>query len=384
MKSPPTGTTATGHSSSIPRSSAARSSPGSTHMPTPTKVMWFTNVNLHQQRQARTTSMIRNVNPRIDLIATTDIEMTLVGASTPTSPSPPTPGWRCQTHEITASCSNPFLQVWRRTASSRSTKRRTTPTSSPTWRRRSATNWRTRASRTTGSSSSRARTDVYIQRLLDASITTKGYRLDDILAGKYGEPGAALMLFRTYPRIPFQEQITREPPVLHRHRASQQLLRHPGGHRVRRELHRPPRGPGGHAVPPERHRLVQPIRTPRGLRHPVVCDGGGRADRPQRQAPVGTGQVHHEPAVAGGLLPVLPDTQDAPPGALQLGTSDWSLLWDSNFADPYRADPRSPGWVSTNSTSTRTTARSLGIEDGDYVYVDANPADRPYVGWKAR
>jgi nitrate reductase alpha subunit len=24
----------------------------------------------------------------------------------------------------------------------------------------------------------------------------------------------------------------------------------------------------------------------------------------------------------------------------------------------------------------------LGIEDGDYVYVDANPADRPYIGWQ--
>ena len=27
-------------------------------------------------------------------------------------------------------------------------------------------------------------------------------------------------------------------------------------------------------------------------------------------------------------------------------------------------------------------AADLGLEDGDYVYVDANPADRPYVGWK--
>src|SRR3989338_3067401 len=27
------------------------------------------------------------------------------------------------------------------------------------------------------------------------------------------------------------------------------------------------------------------------------------------------------------------------------------------------------------------TARDLGINDGDYVYVDANPADRPYIGW---
>jgi nitrate reductase alpha subunit len=27
-------------------------------------------------------------------------------------------------------------------------------------------------------------------------------------------------------------------------------------------------------------------------------------------------------------------------------------------------------------------AKSLGIQDGDYVYVDANPTDRPFVGWQ--
>ena len=27
-------------------------------------------------------------------------------------------------------------------------------------------------------------------------------------------------------------------------------------------------------------------------------------------------------------------------------------------------------------------AKDRGINDGDYIYVDANPADRPYRGWK--
>jgi nitrate reductase alpha subunit len=30
-----------------------------------------------------------------------------------------------------------------------------------------------------------------------------------------------------------------------------------------------------------------------------------------------------------------------------------------------------------------TDAAKLGLVDGDYVWVDANPADRPYIGWKA-
>ena len=53
---------------------------------------------------------------------------------------------------------------------------------------------------------------VYMQRLLDSSTTTRGYRVDEILAGKYGEPGAALMLFRTYPRVPFWENVHEDEP----------------------------------------------------------------------------------------------------------------------------------------------------------------------------
>jgi nitrate reductase alpha subunit len=56
------------------------------------------------------------------------------------------------------------------------------------------------------------RREVYIQRLLDTSTTTAGYRLADIMAGKYGPPGGALMLFRTYPRIPFWEQVHDSEP----------------------------------------------------------------------------------------------------------------------------------------------------------------------------
>jgi nitrate reductase alpha subunit len=56
------------------------------------------------------------------------------------------------------------------------------------------------------------KTEVYIDRLLDGSNTTTGYTTKDIMDGKYGEPGSALMLFRTYPRIPFYEQIKESTP----------------------------------------------------------------------------------------------------------------------------------------------------------------------------
>ena len=85
---------------------------------------------------------------------------------------------------------------------------------------------------------------MYIQRLLDMSVTTRGYTYDDIMAGKYGEPGAALMLFRTYPRIPFWEQVNDSDPFFTDYWPDERLLRHPRSHRIRREHHQPPRRAG--------------------------------------------------------------------------------------------------------------------------------------------
>jgi nitrate reductase alpha subunit len=61
---------------------------------------------------------------------------------------------------------------------------------------------------------------------------------------------------------------------------------------------------------------------------------------------------------------------------------DWSIIWDSNFGDPYRMDKRLPGPGDHQLHINPQAAKDLGIEDGDYVHVDANPADRPYIGWR--
>jgi nitrate reductase alpha subunit len=52
------------------------------------------------------------------------------------------------------------------------------------------------------------------------------------------------------------------------------------------------------------------------------------------------------------------------------------------FGDLYRHDKRSPfvaeGYVDIHPAD----AKGLGIEDGDYVWVDSDPADRPFRGWQ--
>jgi nitrate reductase alpha subunit len=62
--------------------------------------------------------------------------------------------------------------------------------------------------------------------------------------------------------------------------------------------------------------------------------------------------------------------------------TDITAVWFGPFGDVYRRDKRSPavteGYVDINPLD----AKALGVEDGDYVYIDADPSDRPYRNFK--
>ena len=84
---------------------------GQTHMPTPTKLMFFTNVNLINNAK-HAYEMLKNVNPKVELIVSVDIEMT--ASIEYADIAFPANSWpEFETLEITASCSNPFLQIWK-------------------------------------------------------------------------------------------------------------------------------------------------------------------------------------------------------------------------------------------------------------------------------
>ena len=64
-------------------------------------------------------------------------------------------------------------------------------------------------------------------------------------------------------------------------------------------------------------------------------------------------------------------------------TVDWNTIWSSNFGDPLRMDRRLPSASDRQIQVNPDAATAIGLQDGDLVWVDANPADRPYVGWSA-
>jgi hypothetical protein len=175
--------------------------------PTPTKFLWFANVNLFNNAK-HAYDMLFVVNPKIDCIIAQDVEMTS-SCEYADLVYPANTWMEFTTYEITASCSNPYLQIWkggiRPVYDSRDDvlilAESAEALGKETGDRRFADYWRFILN------DKAEGVKHYIQRLLDASTTTRGYRFDDIMAGKFGDPGVALMLFRTYPRIPFYENV---------------------------------------------------------------------------------------------------------------------------------------------------------------------------------
>jgi nitrate reductase alpha subunit len=65
-------------------------------------------------------------------------------------------------------------------------------------------------------------------------------------------------------------------------------------------------------------------------------------------------------------------------------STDTDVLIFGPFGDFYRHDKRKP-WVSEGYVDLHPDdATELGVADGDYVWVDADPSDRPFKGWQDR
>jgi nitrate reductase alpha subunit len=352
---------------------------GQTHMPTPTKVQYFTNVNLLNNAKHHY-EMIKNVNPLIELIIAQDIEMnaTVEYADFALAAN----SWaEFQTHEITASCSNPFLQIWKGGIA-------------PLYDTRDDVRILAELAAAIGDEigdqrfrdywkfALEGRPEVYIQRLLDSSLTTSGYKFTDIMDGKYGEPGAALMLFRTYPRIPFWEQTHDSVPFYTADGRLNSYCDIPEAIEYGENIISHREGP--EATPYLPNVIVTSSRFVRPDDYGIPLDAEGWEERTVRNVAMSWDKVKEtvNPLWAAGFqfYCLTPKTRHRVHSSWS--TVDWTIILDSNFGDPYRTDKRLPGPGDHQLHINPQAAKDMGIEDGDYVYVDANPADRPYVGWK--
>ncbi|MBX9790519.1 MAG: molybdopterin-dependent oxidoreductase [Pirellulales bacterium] len=355
---------------------------GQTHMPTPTKFLWFTNVNLFNNAK-HAYDMLFRVNPKIDCIVAQDVEMTssceyadlILPANT----------WmEFQTYEITASCSNPYLQIWKGGIpplyDTRDDVHILAQTADALTRetgdKRFADYWRFVLDDPAKG------VNTYIQRLLDGSTTTRGYKVDDILAGKYGDSGVALMLFRTYPRIPFYENVNDNLPFwtdtgrLNAYCDIPEAILHGENFVVHRE------GPEATPYLPNVIVSANPLIRPEDF-------GLGREamhwdERTIRNIKLPWSEVRqtHNPLWEQGYRFYLLTPKTRHRVHSSWSNVDWHNIWDSSFGDPHRRDKRLPFFGDHQLHVNPDDARELGLNDGDYVYVDSNPADRPFIDWQ--
>jgi nitrate reductase / nitrite oxidoreductase, alpha subunit len=359
---------------------------GKTHMPVPTKSMWFANANSILGNVKWHYNTVLNVLPKIEMIAvnewwwSTSCEWADVVFAVDS--------WAELKHpDMTASVTNSFLTVFPRTPLPRTFETLGDIEVLATVGRKLAERTGDRRFREVWKFVEEERMEVYLQRILDFSSNTKGYRFAE-LENKAAEGVPTLMMNRTYPKAVGYEQVTDSRPWytksgrLELYRDEDEFLEAGENLPVHREpidstFHEPnvivappheairPAGPEQYGVRREDldcetrqgRNVVLPWEQVRKSAHPLAKDGYKF--------------VFHTPKYRHGAHTTPIDT-------------DMVAILFGPFGDPYRRDKRSPfvaeGYVDINPED----ARSLGIEDGDYVWIDSDPEDRPFRGWQKR
>lgn len=350
---------------------------GRTHLPSPTKVLWYNNANLINQAKWAY-HLVHKVNPKVDMIV--DQQMEWTGSAEFADVILPANSWlEFKTLEMGGSCSNPFLQMWKGGIEPLYDSRDDVAIFAGVARA---------LTRLTGDDrfadyfqfASDGRPEVYLDRVLKASFTTEGYTVEDIMAGKYGEPGGALMQYRTYPRIPFWEQVRDSLPFytdtgrMNAYCDLPEAIDYGENLIVHREA--------VEATPYLPNVIVSTSPWIRPKDYGIALDDLDPDRRQVRNVAMSWSQVRRtvNPLFEQGFrfLCLTPKSRHSVHSSWAI--TDWNWIWNSNFGDPLRSDKRLPGVGDAQLHMNPADARSLGLESGDWVWIDANPADRPYVG----
>jgi nitrate reductase alpha subunit len=357
---------------------------GSTHIPAPTKSLWFANANSILGNVKWHYNTVVNVLPRIEMIAvqewwwSTSCEWADVVFGVDSWPELKYP-------DMTASVTNPFLNIFPRTPLKRIFNTLGdievlalvgAKLAELTGDKRFADCWKFVGD---------GNVDVYLQRVLNASTNTKGFQIADLEAkAKEGVP--ALLNSRTSPKAVGYEQVTDSRPWytksgrLEFYREEDEFIEAGENLPVHREpvdstFYEPnviiapkhealrPAGPEDYGV--KRDDLSCETRCGRN----VVLTWEEAKKTAHPRAAEGYRFIFHTPKYRHGSHTTPIDT-------------DMVAILFGPFGDIYRHDKRSPfvteGYVDINPAD----ALELGIQDGDYVWIDPDPEDRPFRGWQ--
>lgn len=359
---------------------------GKTHMPTPTKACIWANTNSILGNAKWAHNVIVNTLPKIEMLVVADWFWTatceyadiVFGVDS----------WiERRVPDVYASVTNPFLSSWPQSPLPRTFDTRD---DSECWSGIAA-----KLADLTGVEAFRdywkfvleGKMEAYIDRAFRAGNTTKGYTYEQLDATcKEGTP--LFLMARTSPRIVGWEQTNESKPWytktgrLEFYRDEDEFIEYGENLPVHREpsdgtphepnviMARPhpaiqPKGPEEYGL--DREDIGTEVRQ---VRNVVLTP----EELVESQHPLkGDGYTH---------ILITPKYRHA---CHSTGAStDLDVIYWGPFGDFYRHDKRKP-WVSEGYIDLNPEdAKELGIEDGDYVHCDADPSDRPFVGFEQK
>ncbi len=353
---------------------------GKGHVPTPTKAMWLNNSNSVIGNIKWHYDVVHNTLPKVEFIAFADWWWT--GSCEYADLVFACDSWAEFVHpDMTGSCTNPFVQMFPTSPIKRIFDTRsdieiiagvskalgtlyTEPRLSEAWK-----------------FVDENKVEVYLQRIIDGSASLRGYKVEELHAlAKTGVP--ALVNVRTYPRLSSYEQARGEQPWhtksgrLEFYRFEPEFIDSGENLVVHREpidstFHEPnvivaaphpalrPKQPADYGLSPTdqstetrqvRH-VMRTVAETMASQHPLMARGYRH--------------IYHTPKYRHGAHTTPVDT-------------DFTGVLFGPFGDVYRHDKRMPSVTEGYVDLHPLDAKDLKVDDGDYVYIDADPDDRPY------
>lgn len=229
----------------------------------------------------------------------------------------------------------------------------------------------------------------YLQRILDASTGTAGYKFEEV-AENAAKGVPALLMTRTSPKYVGKEQIDEDKQWytksgrLEFYRDEPEFLEAGENMVVFREpidstFYEPnvimgkkhpcimPDEPIKYGVETgnlatdtrQARNVVKPWSELKNTQHPLQ-----KVDKDYKF-------IFHTPKFRHGAHTMPVDT-------------DIIAVWFGPFGDMHRKDKRKPFVSELYVDINPSDAKELGVEDGDYVWIDADPQDRPFRGWQGK
>ena len=361
---------------------------GESHMPTPTKLIWFGNSNSLLGNAKWSYDVIKNTLPKQDAIFCNEWHWT--SSCEYSDLVFPADSWaEFKLPDLTASCTNPFLLAFPKTPMKRIFDTRSDYeiiagvaaalgdlTDEPRMRQY----WKGILD---------GDPTPYLQRVLSGSNATRGILYDELHEScSQGVP--FLINARTYPRHGGWEQRQEDKPWYT-----------PTG---RLEFYRPEPEwqAAGESLPVWREPVDATFYEPNAIlankAHPSIKPRSPEDyGVPESQTDVETRQYRNVVRTWQELrLSKHPLNERDPAYRFVFQTpkyrwgahstavdSDWIAMLFGPFGDPYRRDPRTPWTGEAYVEINPRDAAQLDLRDGDYVWLDADPEDRPYRGAKS-